>query len=79
MSDYHLMQAGGRVDGCTCEMVSAPVWDHDYGPEPAEWEQDPLCWVHPSEPGTWWDPIQSSTPEWRAFMERDRSVESGEF
>ncbi|GAA1891688.1 hypothetical protein GCM10009773_19810 [Williamsia serinedens] len=72
VNEYYLMMNGCAPDGCTCVLLREPTYDWGGGPSPAEWDQDPLCWVHPAEPGTWWDPIQSATPEWRAFVERTR-------
>lgn len=60
------MHNGIRPSQCTCIMTRAPKgWGSYNGPEPAEWEQDPLCFEHPGDPGSILDPIQSAPIGWR--------------
>ncbi|AYR02886.1 hypothetical protein J1765_gp78 [Gordonia phage Gaea] len=52
--------AGPRADECSCPMTDPGV----PGIRPAEFEQDPLCWHHPMDGGTFLDPVQSAPIGW---------------
>lgn len=78
MGDFD-MHNGIRPSECTCVMTRPPKgWQSYNGPEPAEWEQDPLCFEHPAEPGTFTDPVQSAPIGWvervRAWSSWDEEV-----
>lgn len=64
-NDYNAMLNGIAPSECICIMTREPRgWESYNGPEPAEWEQDPLCIVHPGTPGYCLDPIQSAPIGW---------------
>ncbi|AYR02713.1 hypothetical protein J1766_gp78 [Gordonia phage Bizzy] len=68
VGDHMPPAAGPRADECSCPMTDPGV----PGIRPAEFEQDPLCWLHPMDGGTFLDPVQSAPIGWmqpRCYVE----------